>query len=71
MGSAVRGEEMGRIGWQELLFLGMILLLLFGATKLPAIGRGMGEGIREFKKSLKGDDPDSPTDSEKSESKGA
>ncbi len=62
---------MGRIGWQELLFLGMILLLLFGATKLPAIGRGMGEGIREFKKSLKGDDSDSPTDSEKSESKGA
>ena len=35
---------MGRIGWQELLFLGMILLVLFGATKLPAIGRGMGEG---------------------------
>lgn len=66
---------MGRIGWQELLFLGMILMLLFGATKLPAIGRGLGEGIREFKKSLKGGDdsgstPESTKDQpEKSESK--
>jgi sec-independent protein translocase protein TatA len=56
---------MGRIGWQELLFLGMILMVLFGAQKLPAIGRGMGEGIREFKKALKGDEPESKSDSEK------
>ena len=65
---------MGRIGWQELLFLGMILMLIFGATKLPAIGRGMGEGIREFKKSLKGDDSDASADAaekaEKPEAKG-
>ena len=60
---------MGRIGWQELLFLGMILMLLFGATKLPAIGRGMGEGIREFKKSLKGDSSETPAESEKPEAK--
>lgn len=60
---------MGRIGWQELLFLAMILLLLFGATKLPAIGRGMGEGIREFKKSLKGGDEDAPAEPAKPEEK--
>ncbi|HXI04593.1 MAG TPA: twin-arginine translocase TatA/TatE family subunit [Candidatus Saccharimonadales bacterium] len=66
---------MGRIGWQELLFLGMILMLLFGATKLPAIGRGLGEGIREFRKSLKGGDDSGSTPEpgkdqpEKSESK--
>jgi sec-independent protein translocase protein TatA len=53
---------MGRIGWQELLFLGMILMLLFGAQKLPAIGRGMGEGIREFKKAMKGDEPEPKSD---------
>jgi sec-independent protein translocase protein TatA len=53
---------MGRIGWQELLFLGMILMLLFGAQKLPAIGRGMGEGIREFKKAMKGDEPEPKND---------
>lgn len=56
---------MGRIGWQELLFLGMILLVLFGAQKLPAIGRGMGEGIREFKKAFKGEEPEPKSDTEK------
>jgi sec-independent protein translocase protein TatA len=56
---------MGKIGWQELLFLGMILMLLFGAQKLPAIGRGLGDGIREFKKALKGDEPAPKGESEK------
>jgi sec-independent protein translocase protein TatA len=60
---------MGRIGWQELLFLGLILLVLFGATKLPAIGRGMGEGIREFKKALKGEQPEAPTEPQEPEKK--
>jgi sec-independent protein translocase protein TatA len=41
-----------------LLVLLLILVLLFGATRLPMIGRGMGEGIRNFKKGLK--DPGSP-----------
>jgi len=59
---------MGRIGWQELLFLGMILMLLFGAQKLPAIGRGMGEGIREFRKALKGEEPDAKADSSEKKS---
>jgi len=58
---------MGRIGWQEILFLGLILLVLFGATKLPAIGRGMGEGIKEFKKALKGEEPDAAPDSQKTD----
>lgn len=45
---------MGRIGgWEWLIILG-ILLLLFGANKLPAIGRGLGEGIRNFRNSFKG-----------------
>jgi sec-independent protein translocase protein TatA len=61
---------MGRIGWQELLFLGGILMLIFGATKLPAIGRGMGEGIREFKKSLKGEGAEDASETEKPEVKG-
>jgi sec-independent protein translocase protein TatA len=60
---------MGRIGWQELLFLGMIVMLLFGATKLPAIGRGLGEGIREFKKSIKGEDSEPSSEPGKTEPK--
>jgi len=37
--------------WQLLLIL-LVILVLFGASKLPEIGRGLGEGIRNFKKAL-------------------
>ncbi|HVS62960.1 MAG TPA: twin-arginine translocase TatA/TatE family subunit [Thermoanaerobaculia bacterium] len=47
---------MGPIGVQELLVILAILVLIFGATKLPQLGRGLGEGIRNFKKGLKSDD---------------
>jgi sec-independent protein translocase protein TatA len=40
----------------ELLIIGFILVLLFGATKLPALGAGLGQGIRSFKKAFGGDD---------------
>jgi sec-independent protein translocase protein TatA len=55
---------MGRIGLPELLIILLILVVLFGATKIPQLGRGLGEGIRNFKKGLRpGDDegPDSPS----------
>ncbi len=44
---------MGRFGGWEWLILFAILLLLFGANKLPAIGKGLGEGIRNFKNSFR------------------
>jgi sec-independent protein translocase protein TatA len=47
---------MGRIGLPELLIVLLILVVLFGASKIPQLGRGLGEGIRNFKKGLKGDD---------------
>jgi len=40
--------------WQLLLIL-LVILVLFGASKLPELGRGLGEGIRNFKKALSGD----------------
>jgi sec-independent protein translocase protein TatA len=40
----------GSIGLQEILLILLIALLLFGARRLPEIGRGLGKGIREFKK---------------------
>ncbi len=46
----------GGIGIPELLLIFGILLLLFGAKKLPEIGKGLGEGIRSFKSSLSGED---------------
>ncbi len=39
----------------ELLVIGVVLVLLFGASRLPETGRALGEGIRNFKKGLSGD----------------
>lgn len=41
------------IGIQELLIILLICLLVFGAAKLPEIGRALGRTIKEFKKSMK------------------
>ncbi len=40
---------MGRIGIPELLIILTIIILIFGANRLPEIGRGIGKGIRNFK----------------------
>ena len=40
-------------GMQELLLIFGVLLLLFGAKKLPELGKGLGAGIREFKGSMR------------------
>jgi len=40
----------------EILVILIVVLLLFGAKRLPEIGHALGEGIREFKKSIKGGD---------------
>ena len=45
------------LSMQELLIIGGIVVLLFGATKLPQLMRGMGQGIKEFKQAVKDDSP--------------
>jgi len=45
-----------RLGMQELLIVLLIVFFLFGAKRLPEMGKGIGEGIKNFKKSIKGDD---------------
>ena len=40
------------IGLPELLIIFLVCLLLFGANRLPEIGRSLGDGIREFKKAF-------------------
>ena len=53
----------GGIGIPEIAIVGAVLLLFFGADKLPKLMRGMGSGITEFKKGLKdGDKPKSEGD---------
>jgi sec-independent protein translocase protein TatA len=51
---------MGRIGLPELLIILTIIILIFGANRLPEIGRGIGRGIRNFKDATKeGKEPSS------------
>ncbi len=38
------------LGVQELLIIGLIVMVCFGAKKLPEIGKGLGKGIREFRR---------------------
>ncbi len=44
---------LGSIGMPELLIILLVVLLLFGAKKLPELARGLGKGIREFKDATK------------------
>ena len=44
----------GRIGIPELLIVLAIIILIFGANRLPEIGRGIGKGIRNFKDANRG-----------------
>jgi len=44
---------LGMIGSQELIIILVIVVLVFGVNKIPQLGKGLGEGIRNFKSSLK------------------
>ena len=46
----------GGIGMPELLIILVIILIIFGAGKLPEIGKGLGKGIRNFRKATSGDE---------------
>jgi sec-independent protein translocase protein TatA len=39
---------MGSLGFQELLVIGLVVLVLFGGRKIPEFMRGLGKGLREF-----------------------
>ncbi|HEX9860457.1 MAG TPA: twin-arginine translocase TatA/TatE family subunit [Nitrospirota bacterium] len=51
---------LGGIGVPELLILLVIVIIIFGAGKLPQIGEGMGKAISNFKKSVKDGDDKKP-----------
>lgn len=44
------------LGMQELLLIFVILVLIFGTSRIPELGRGLGEGIKNFKKAIKGEE---------------
>jgi len=46
----------GSLGFGEILLILLIVILIFGSSRISEVGRGLGEGIRNFKKAVKGDD---------------
>jgi sec-independent protein translocase protein TatA len=51
---------MSGIGWQELLIVFVILILVFGAAKLPSLARSMGQSVGSFKKGIHEDLSEEP-----------
>jgi sec-independent protein translocase protein TatA len=50
----------GGLGFQELLLIVLAAVVLFGGKKMADLGKGLGEGIRNFKSALKGDEHTPP-----------
>lgn len=50
----------GSLGLPELLILLAIVVLIFGVNKLPKLGKGLGEGIRNFKSSVRTEEKTAP-----------
>jgi sec-independent protein translocase protein TatA len=48
------------LGFPEIILILVIVILIFGTSRIPELGKGLGEGIRNFKKSVKGDDEKKP-----------
>ncbi len=51
------------LGSQELIIILVIVVVLFGAKRLPQLGAGLGKGIKNFKKGINSDDNDQIDDS--------
>ncbi len=56
------------IGWAEILLIALIVLLLFGAKKIPELMKGLGKGVKSFKDGVNGiDEPEIKADKETKE----
>ncbi len=53
----------GSLGIQELLLILLIVVIIFGARRLPELGKGLGEGIKNFKRGISGKEPDDKSSS--------
>jgi sec-independent protein translocase protein TatA len=62
---------MGNFGVTEILLILLVVVLLFGGRKIPELMKGIGQGMKEFKKASRVDDdePDKMSAEDKSESK--
>jgi sec-independent protein translocase protein TatA len=44
------------LGFPELVLILVIVIVIFGSSRIPELGRGLGEGIKNFKKGMKGEE---------------
>ena len=51
---------LGPVGPLELLIIGLIIIFIFGARRLPELGKSLGEGIKNFRKSITSKEKESP-----------
>lgn len=59
----------GSLGIWELLLILFIVVMVFGVSRLPQLGKGLGEGIANFRDSVKGKDPKPSIEEDKNEQK--
>jgi sec-independent protein translocase protein TatA len=55
---------MGKIGPLEIVLILLVVVLLFGGRKIPELMKGIGQGLKEFKKAKDTDNPDTKKDIE-------
>ncbi len=48
----------GSLGFSELLLIFVIVVFIFGTSRIPELGKGLGEGIKNFKRAMKGEEED-------------
>ena len=53
------------LGMREILVIAILIFLLFGAKRIPEFMKGLGSGIKEFKKSMKEDDKENDNTEDK------
>jgi sec-independent protein translocase protein TatA len=52
----------GSLGFGEILLILLIVVLIFGTSRIPELGRGLGEGIKNFKRAIKGEEDEKGTE---------
>ncbi len=57
-------EKMGNFGATEIILILLVVILLFGARKIPELMKGIGQGMKEFKKASKAEDDADKTSAE-------
>lgn len=59
----------GNLGTGEIILILLVILILFGAKKIPELAQGLGKGIREFKKTMREVEEDIKSEVQKIETK--